>query len=250
MSLQNTVIHWLIDTARAHPDLLCGVPPPGLLSAEEQVVFGNLKSVKRRQDWLLGRWTAKHLLQEAVQQESEQTVPFAAMSILAGADGAPNVHFSSQFAIYNAHLTVSISHSHNTAFCAVVQRPNWSLGADLEWIEARPPGFAAQYFTKNEQALLKQVPVHLTDLQVTALWSAKEAALKAVRQGLRFDTRYVECRFAVVKEAPQEWVPFQITWDHQVADKSLPQLQGWWKAAGDYVLTLAVEERQEKQYVA
>ena len=244
------MIHWLIQTATAHPDLLRGVPPPDLLSAEETAVFSSLEIAKRRQDWLLGRWTAKQLLHEVIRQQSGQTVPLDAMSILAGEDGAPAVHFGSQFAMHNAQFTISISHSHDTAYCAAVQRPDWPLGADLEWIESRSPRFAADYCTDKEQAFLTQVPPKLRDLQVTALWSAKEAALKAVRQGLRFDTRYVECRFELVEKAPQEWVPFHICWRHRSEDMPLPQLQGWWMAADHYVLTLAVEEGREKNYVA
>lgn len=239
------MIHWLIQKATAHPDLLRGVPPASLLSAEETAVFNDLKILKRRQDWLLGRWTTKQLLQEVIRQELDQTVPFSGMSILASEDGAPHVYFDSQFADYNGKFTISISHSHNTAFCAAVKKPDWPMGADMEWIESRSPRFAVDYFTDNEQAFLASVPFKLVDMQVTALWSAKEAALKAVRQGLRFDTRNVECRFEVVKNTPQEWAPFDIRWNQQTADMSLPRLSGWWMAADDYVLTLAVGEGQE-----
>lgn len=239
------MIHWLIQKASAHSDLVRGVPPPGLLSAEETAVFNNLKTLKRRQDWLLGRWTTKQLLQEVIRQEYDQTVSLSSMSILAGEDGAPHVCFESQFAGYNAQFTISISHSHNTAFCAAVKKPDWPMGADMEWIESRSPRFAVDYFTDNEQAFLVSVPLKLVDMQVTALWSAKEAALKAVRQGLRFDTRNVECLFEVVKRAPQEWTPFDIRWNHRSADMPLPQLRGWWMAADDYVLTLAVGEGRE-----
>ena len=137
----------------------------------------------------MGRWTAKQLLQAVIRLENDQTVPLAAMSILAGEDGAPQVYFDSQFAEYNSQFTISISHSHNTAFCAVVKRPNWPLGADLEWIEPTITALCCRLLYSDEQAFLEQVPAELLDMQVTALWSAKEAALKAVRQGLRFDTR-------------------------------------------------------------
>ncbi|MDX1414467.1 MAG: 4'-phosphopantetheinyl transferase superfamily protein [Candidatus Promineifilaceae bacterium] len=236
------MIDWLITKAADHPELLRGVPPAGMLSADEAVVFGSLKVTKRRQDWLLGRWTVKQLLQEAIRKESGQAVPHAAMSILAAKDGAPTVQFAADYARYESRFTISISHSHKTAFCAVLQKPDWPMGVDLEWIEKRPAQFAEQFFTEKERAFLKQTPAYLTDVQITALWSGKEAALKAVRHGLRLDTRCVECHFGIVEQAPREWTRFHIQWDQQAADKSLPRLQGWWQAADDYVLTMAIKE--------
>ena len=65
-----TVIQWLIQNTAAHPSLADAEAPPGMLSAEETAIFAGFKVFKRRQDWLLGRWTAKHLLQEMIFQKS------------------------------------------------------------------------------------------------------------------------------------------------------------------------------------
>lgn len=243
------MIHWLVQTKDAHPDLHRGVPPAGLLSEEETAVFNNFKFPKKRQDWLLGRWTVKQLLQQVILQEYDQAVPLEAMSVLAGEDGAPAAHFEAPYAKLSAQISISISHAHETAFCAAINKPDWPLGADLEWIEARPARFAAEYFTDNEQAFLKKMPSALREMQITALWSAKEAALKAVRQGLRFNTRHVECRFNVLENSPQEWAPFDIVWNRP-SGSLLPALQGWWNATADYVLTLAVKGGEENYYAA
>lgn len=243
------MIDWLIQTTAAHPNLGQGIPPRNLLSDQEAAVFDNLKIAKRKKDWLLGRWTCKQLLQQVIYQESGEWLPFEAFSILAGDNGAPAVHFDPPFEDWPNRFSISISHSNGTAFCAAVSQENWPLGADLERIESRCPGFAENYFTESELELLSHMPGALKDLQITALWSAKEAAFKAVREGLRLDTRQVECRFAAIDINHHDWVPFSIDWCGNAVGQ-FPALQGWWKTAGEYVLTLAVAAGQETEDVA
>lgn len=242
--LFNAVIHWLIQTADAHPDLTQGQPPDNFLTGGEKVVFKNLKVEKRKKDWLLGRWTAKQLLQRVVFQEHGQRLPFEVIAILAGEDGAPRVHIDPASFSPQNNYSISISHAKNTAFCALVKRENWPVGADLEWIESRTPGFAENYFTENEQQFLQQIEPENNDFWLTALWSAKEAAFKAVRQGLRLDTRQIECRFENLQRDSEDWVPFSMQW-RRGANGHYPRLQGWLKATEDYVLTLAIEAEQE-----
>jgi 4'-phosphopantetheinyl transferase len=240
------VIYWLIQTTADHPNLLQDAPPKGLLSKEETAVYNNLKTAKRRQDWLLGRWTAKKLLQELIRGNNGQTISSELISIIAAEDGAPSVRIDPAAGKSDLQFTISISHSHDTSFCAAVQNPEWVLGADLEWVEARPPRFIDDYFTDKERVFLQGIAPQLLDMYVTAFWSAKEAALKAVRQGLRFDTRSIECQLEDVESALEDWVPIQFRWCRQAAELHLPKLKGWWKSTGKYVLTLAIAEKQEK----
>jgi 4'-phosphopantetheinyl transferase len=238
------VIHWLIQTQAAHPDLGLGVPPPGLLSKEETAVFNELKILKRRQDWLLGRWTAKHLLREMIQQKLGRIVALDAISILAGEDGAPTVDLKSQSAIHDSRFTVSISHSQGSSFCATVERPNWPLGADIERIEPRAANFAADFFTEEEQAFIQESRPELVDALVTTIWSAKEAALKAIRQGLRLDTRSVSCQIEALYALPKAWTALRLLWKQQADEGQLPSLSGWWKVDGPFVVTLAAQDEQ------
>lgn len=242
--LQNIVIQWLIQTSDAHPALARGLSPEGLLTDKETAVFTNLNVEKRRKDWLLGRWTAKKLLQQVHFQMSAEWLPFKSFEILAGKDGAPRVTLAPTNQAPDLHYSISISHSNHTALCAVIAGENFPIGADLEWIESRPLTFAENYFTENEQKFLQQIPPEQNDFWVTAIWSAKEAAFKAVREGLRLDTRQIECRFEDDRQAAAEWIPFSMTWGQDVADR-YPQLQGWLKTKADYLLTLAVKKDQE-----
>jgi len=231
------MIHWLIQTQAAHPDLARGVPPVGLLSAVETAVFAKLKSEKRRRDWLLGRWTAKQLIQTVVWQEKGEEIAFVDFSVLAGADGAPEVHC--QLPIDDCQLTISISHAHETAFCVVVQRSSWPLGADIEWVEPRSDNFVADYFTVTEQEMIAQVDLDKRDLLITAVWSAKEAALKAIHQGLKVDTRCVSC-LPNLTMTDDGWMPIVVQWDSRRIQNA-PSLNSWWRQHKNFVLTITAD---------
>ncbi len=243
------MIHWLIQTTAAHPDLARGQASPGLLSAEETALFNGFKLLKRRQDWLLGRWTAKHLLQEVFRQEKGQPVALDSITILPGADGAPAARFDSPFNDRDLPITVSISHSHGSSLCAAVTRAEWPLGADIERIESRAANFAASFFTEEEQALIRRATPEMQDTLVTAVWSAKEAALKAIHEGLRVDTRSVNCQLELPTELPAVWKPFVIQWKRNPSPGDPPQFRGWWMVTGHYVLTLVAGDDQESQVI-
>ena len=114
----------------------------------EQARFETLKTEKRRQDWLLGRWTAKQLIGEVVTQETGEELPFDTIEVHNGAMGDPIVNcelgivngkwfaLQPQSPISNLQslITLSISHSNSHAFCALVEKSDWPLGADIEQI--------------------------------------------------------------------------------------------------------------------
>jgi hypothetical protein len=58
-------------------------------------------------------------------------------------------------------------------------------------VEARSEGFIADYLSADEQALVARTSPAERSALVTLFWSAKESALKALRTGLRLDTRCV-----------------------------------------------------------
>ena len=238
------MIHWLIQNSAAHPDLAHGQPPPGLLSAEETAVFDSFKLLKRRQDWLLGRWTAKHLLQEVIHRDRGQRIALDTFSILPGADGAPVVSFDSSLTVHGSPFTISISHSQGTSFCAAVARPEWPLGADIERIESRSANFMTSYFTEEEQEQIRRAAPDLQDALVTAIWSAKEVALKAIHKGLRVDTRSVSCQIEAPKELPKAWRPYRTRWVRKPDIIHRPELRSWWMVSGQYILTLATVDDQ------
>lgn len=162
------------------------------LSARERSVLATLKFEKRARDWRLGRWTAK--------RAAHRLFPVSELAIIAAPDGAPLLYVDGA----QARATLSLSHSHGAAL-AVVSAADAPLGCDLEWIEPRTADFVQSYFTRAEQACVDGASAHDRDLIANAIWSAKEAVLKATRDGLRVDTRRVEIELA----CGEGWQPFR-----------------------------------------
>ncbi len=244
------MIYWLVQSTSDHPDLARGVAPVGLLSDSEQDRLAALKIDKRRRDWLLGRWTAKRLIQSYVERQTGLRLPLDAIAIEAEPSGAPRVEFRNQrlaigdwpvlpqSSIANLQsLSLSISHSGDRAFCALVQ--NGSIGADIERIESRDWQFVEDYFTADEVLQVRQAPAEQYETVVTAIWSAKEAALKALRLGLTVDIRSVSCLFPAL-EMVNDWIAFDIIYDRHLLELAdIPWLAGRWRRRGDFVLTVA-----------
>ena len=249
------MVNWLTQASADLHHLAKDALPDGLLDAWEEIKYAALKSEKRRREWLLGRLTAKLLLQAVVWQETGAYLPLDALVIANDASGAPQA--SCQFQHGSLPVTLSISHSGERAFCAAFGLmasgciPAGVLGADIEQVEGRAQGFASEYFTETEQALIGKAPLPTRDLLVTATWSAKESALKALRLGLSVDTRSVTCLIEPVTDPPGAWTPFDIQWDVRRLNRcssragqviqNPPQLIGWWRIMDGYVLTLAAE---------
>jgi 4'-phosphopantetheinyl transferase len=237
--MEMTAVATLIQSHQAHPGLARGVPPEGLLSRAETEKFNSLKTDKRCRDWLLGRWTAKHLVQQVLAQKKGELLPLKLIEIGNNADGVPTVN--GQWSTVYCLLSLSISHSQGHAFCAVRQGGG-AIGADMEQIEPRMTGFAEAYFTDAEQERITHHASRFTyHALVTAVWSAKEAVLKALHLGLSVDTRAVCCLLEVPDVAADGWLPFAVQPDPQRLPHT-PALQGWWRVMDGFVLALALEK--------
>jgi phosphopantetheinyl transferase len=339
------VIHWLLQSLDDCPEILRGDATPAWLSpAERERTF---KAEKRRRDWLLGRWTAKNLVQRYLADTTGESPALDAIFIGADADGAPYAARGER----RLPISLSISHSHGTAFCGLVEvmglgdseierleigdwrlgsdaqspisnlqslnRP--SLGCDIEFVEPREGNFLDNFFTAAEVAAVREVrermaheahrmnsapatesalkrtgaadltglsrfpmsdadfnrredgaadPTGLSrfpmadadfnrrglgeagalapaDILTTAIWSGKEAVLKAVREGLRIDTRRITCRFDEFAAPPQEWAPFTVIVDEGLAAQFPGVWSGWWRVEGRFALTMALLQETE-----
>lgn len=226
-------IHWAIESGAQMPPF-APADQPFFLANEELSHYRSLSVPKRREEWLLGRWTAKRLIQRVISHDSNVSVRPQDIQIHNRSDGSPVVELAGL-----ASLTLTISHSHGHAFCAVVAGSNQLIGADLEHIEPRSKLFAEDYFTTPENDVLDRAKSEAQrSLLTTAIWSGKEASLKAVRAGLTVDTRSVTCLFDLDGlDAAATWSPFQISW---TPESGLPSLTGLWRQIDPFVLTLAL----------
>lgn len=208
-------VHWLEQTE--------GDVPAGndWLGPSEIARLSSMRFAKRRNDWRLGRWTAKRALAVYLQAPGAE--------VRAAPSGAPEVFVAGE----PAPVTISLSHRAGRAICAVAP-PGVALGCDLEIIEPRSTGFAADYFTAEEQALVTQVPAAAQARLLALIWSAKESALKALREGLRLDTREVAVDPGEAQWGTQEGVWHPLTVRHSGG----AIFRGWWQQTGDVVRTL------------
>ena len=280
------MIHWLIQSLDDCPDALHANAPLDWLTDEERRLPAGFTLFEVGRDWLLGRWTAKCLVQSVLRETTGQEWLLEQIAIAADADGAPyaSTHAQPTEREGTGHsdltsvakvaqrlpLSLSISHSHGMAFCAIVRETDehddlrnpiddsrrtdgagagaqragqFTVGADIETIEQRAASFVADFFTLAEQERINSAPAHLRDTLATAIWSAKEAVLKALREGLRIDTRRVTCRVDMGQVAPEEWTPFVVEMDEQLRADFPGSWSAWWRVQNGFTLAIALKER-------
>lgn len=228
-------LHWLLLRDPHHGS--GSDSPPAWMNPVEVSVWEALKSDKRRRDWQLGRLAAKRLVSSLIEEKTGLDLALDQICILPHEDGWPRVVLPS-LGVAAPAITLSISHSREWAFCAAMEGEGRSLGADLEFIEPRSAGFADDYFTPLEREFLSATPADQYHQLTNAIWSGKEAALKAIRRGLAEDTRLVSCLPHPVSAANPAWLPMRIVWNAAPANRPLPELAGRWRITGEFVTTL------------
>ena len=209
------------------------------LSPSESTCLSGMRFAKRRTDWRLGRWTAKHAVAGRLRLSTDIR-SLAEIEVLAASSGAPEIFLQGR----PAESAISLSHRDGTALCTVA-RAGANIGCDLETIECRSAAFVADYFTVSEKALVSRSPTEYQPLLVSLVWSAKESALKALRQGLRLDTRCVRVRLAdellqshrnaglePLASNPDGWRPLSVQCSSGLV------YSGWWRRQDCFVRTV------------
>jgi 4'-phosphopantetheinyl transferase len=196
----------------------------------ELAMLARMRFAKRRADWRLGRWTAKCAVSAYLGLPGSREV-FREFEIRQAPSGAPDVFSASR----SAPVTISLSHRSGLAVCAVAAtcRLGPTLGCDLERIEPHSDLFLADYFTIEEQSLVREAPSGDRCRLLALLWSAKESLLKALRLGLRVDTRSVNVTLELPPAADiNVWYTFRVHY----AD--IGTLGGWWCESAGFARTL------------
>lgn len=191
----------------------------GWLSDSEREALAGLRAPSRRRDWRLGRWVAKHAVADVLGARP------VAVELRAAPDGAPEALVAGR----PAPVALSISHRAGLAAC-LVAGPGVSAGCDLELVEPHAAALPQTFFTPAELELVDRAGPAGRDLAVALIWSAKESALKALRQGLRLDTRDVEVVLDQGRVADAGWRPLAVRYGART-------LGGWWRPHGRHVLT-------------
>lgn len=200
------------------------------LSPRELAVLQAIRFRKRYVEFVTRRWTAKRALARVLDREASPQV-LAGLEIAHQIGGAPYVRVDGA----TAAIDVSLSDRAGWAVCLVgpPAAGDGPLGVDLELVEPRSAGFVADFFTEVEREFMARLPAgDAWDAAANLIWSAKEAALKVLKVGLRADTRDVEVSLG--EEArPDGWVPMVVTARDGTA------FPGWWRRDGQFLLTIA-----------
>jgi len=197
------------------------------LAAGERARIAGMRFPKRRDDWLVGRWTAKCALRAFLSRIDRGPAPqFSEIEIRNAPDGAPEAYVRNK----TAPVSLALSHSAGRGFCAIGPE-NLALGCDLETIQSHDSGFAEDYFCADEVRLVAHASAEEQPLLITAIWSAKESALKCLRAGLRRDTRSVQV--SIVDERSPGWSRLAVR-----CMESELLFPGWWRTAEGFVQTI------------
>ncbi len=235
------MIRWLIQSKEAYQGLGSGKYPGTLLTPREARRLPKFKTDKRRQEWLLGRWTAKRLLLAASGLAGDELHLLQSLAIENDRQGAPYAAWEPPYDSNEVPYDLSVSHSHEHAFCALMNRAEGRIGADIEWIEPRHAGFCDEYFSSRENSLVRRVPGHEKDAYITAVWSAKESILKALHLGLTIDTRSLTCKIDPGSTSIGHWNQFDIVLNPSLSRYSPGATWiGWWQRRENFILTIAV----------
>lgn len=213
----NMDVHWLEQTESDVP------PGNEWLSENENILLEGLHVAKRRADWRLGRWTAKCAVAAYLKL---RPAGMAEIEISARPSGAPQVTLATRL----APAEISLSHRGGVAMCAVAGQ-DAAIGCDLEIVETHSPAFIRDYFTDREQMGIARASASDQRSLVTALWSAKESALKALQEGLRLDTRSVSVRLRGWAGEAHRWYPLQVDCERGEV------FHGWWQRSDNVVRT-------------
>lgn len=198
------------------------------LSEQEGEVLSELRVPKRRDDWRLGRWTGKAAV------AAWRGVALESVVIAAAEDGAPEALIDDS----PADLALSLSHRAGRALATVADGTR-ALGCDLEAVEPRSEAFLREWFRPAERKLVNAQNGEARQLAANLIWTAKEAASKARREGLRLNFRRATVEAEGLAQPAGSWARLQIRWERG------PVELGWWRHDAGWVMTVTSHPASE-----
>ena len=199
------------------------------MTTAERARLARMRYTKRRDEFRLGRWSAKRAIAHRIGTLDVESVPdhpaLAAIEVRNAVDGAPAPF------VDGAPWDGALSMTDRAGWAACLVGPaGLALGCDLELVEPRSRRFVDAYFTVAEQQAVAAAAEW--DLAANLVWSAKESALKVLRTGLRRPTPSVE---VAVADGGGGWAALTVT---ATGSGAFP---GWWARFGAFVITVAAD---------
>ncbi|MDD2774215.1 MAG: 4'-phosphopantetheinyl transferase superfamily protein [Elusimicrobiales bacterium] len=195
--------------------------PEELLSPAELAEFAALRLEKRRTEWLRARAAAKRAFLE---HRPDCGFSFREIIVSKAETGEPYLTANG----VRLGTSVSLSHSGDYGAAAVCENCK-SVGVDIEKIEPRPRSWAADSFYPTE------IPAGAGPGELTALWTRKEAVLKAL--GIGLSTDLYDVRFEAGARQPALFNRARRAWEARGAGIFDLQLS---QQPQDYITTVAI----------
>lgn len=158
-------------------------------------------------------------------------------------DGGAFVVFSQRLNDNLEAAALRARHRAGRALAVVAEVPV-AIGCDLELVEPRSAAFARAWLSPDDRRWLARRAPDDRPRAANLLWSAREAAAKVLRAGLRLDVRDVvvtaagwEASRADAPDACAAWRALVVTWPAGAAP--VRRTTGWWRAAGAWVMVIA-----------
>ncbi len=158
------------------------------LTDQEYKEYKSHRIHKRAKEWLAGRLALKTVAGRVLQKTIMPGLSLKDVVIRQDALGKPFAELRDGTG--TASCEVSLSHSNGFVAAVASEGATWrGLGIDIEKVKPRSKAWIEDYFTDDE----KKAAAAAQDkwAYLTALWSIKEAALKALGIGLRIDLQDV-----------------------------------------------------------
>ena len=198
------------------------------LSEREREALSALRVPKRRDDWRLGRWAGKAAVAAWRGVAPESVV------IAAAEDGAPEAMIDDS----PSDLALSLSHRAERALATVTDGTT-ALGCDLEAVEPRSDAFLREWLRPDERKLVSAQNGEARHLVANLVWTAKEAASKARREGLRLNLRRATVEAEDLAQPAGSWARLQMSWEGG------PVELGWWRRDAGWVMTVTSDPASE-----
>jgi phosphopantetheinyl transferase (holo-ACP synthase) len=159
------------------------------LTETEAAEYARLTVPKRAREWITGRIALKSSVQRLMAASGKEAPRNSSIEIVTDDQGKPMALLAGQSG--GALGNVSLSHSNGLAMAAASATDIFQgLGVDVEVVEVRTDSWVTDYFTDNEIRAAGNGDRRW--LELTRMWCLKEAALKAMGTGLRFDLREID----------------------------------------------------------
>lgn len=164
---------------------------PSFLTDREFKFFLTLTTRERKREWLAGRLATKSYIKNYLFENFGAQQKINTIEVYYGNLGEPRWRLIDNNKLYllpKPRLHISLSHSHGYAVATGDERAH--VGVDIEFARRLSTGVERFFLAERERKMLpKLFPEKIIGSMV--FWTLKEAALKALKTGLRTSLRDV-----------------------------------------------------------